>query len=112
MIEGLGYCNTMGITHRDLKPDNLLFDDKFNLKIVDFGHANFLGGHGKGKLSTYSVGTPYYAAPEIQSQKPYSGLASDIFSLGVILFVMVNSKLGIQLTKKKIILKLKKKQTF
>lgn len=47
LITGLEYCSSRGICHRDLKPDNLLVDHNYNLKIADFGFAaHFSGRHG------------------------------------------------------------------
>lgn len=90
IVESMRYCNIQGIAHRDLKPENLLFDQNFNVKIADFGHAALLKGRGgDGKLKT-TCGTMSYCAPELLKQNPtYSGLAVDVFSLGVILFTMV-----------------------
>ena len=86
----------MGITHRDLKPENILLDDNFNVKIADFGEANLLKGKGNdGKLST-KVGSQNYTAPEIKKGDLYSGLSSDVFSLGVILFIMVTRRFPFQ----------------
>jgi len=63
------------------------------LKIADFGYATILQGkRGDGKLTTY-LGTLSYAAPEILMKQPYFGANADIFSCGVILFVLVTGKL-------------------
>jgi len=65
LLKALCYLHTKGYSHRDLKLDNILLDDKFNLKIVDFGFSCPLNGlNGKGFRSSY-VGTPCYMAPEI-----------------------------------------------
>ena len=53
LMQGLDYCHVNGVAHRDLKPDNLLLDKNFILKIADFGYAApFLGRDGLGKLKT------------------------------------------------------------
>jgi serine/threonine protein kinase len=77
----------MGITHRDLKPENILLDKTFTLKISDFGLATpSIGRNGDYELRS-CVGTSGYRAPEIYTGK-YEGLPADMFSIGVILFVM------------------------
>lgn len=73
LISGLEYMLSKGFTHRDLKLDNLLLDDKFRLKIADFGYAGPLAGRtGNGYLHTI-LGTFPYMAPEIHEQLPYKG---------------------------------------
>src|SRR5438105_8604140 len=89
MIEGIEYMHKQGFAHRDLKPDNVLLDDKFNLMIADFGFAAPLQGkYGSGFLRT-KCGTKPYMAPEIHAGKPYKGDEVDLFAAAIILFIMV-----------------------
>lgn len=75
--------------HRDLKLENVLVDNSFNLKICDFSLAKtYQEGSLVGVFYSH-VGTERYMAPEIIEGKPYKGNTTDIFALGVILFVMV-----------------------
>ena len=76
-----------------MKPDNILFDQNFNLKLADFGFAGSSAQKADGKFTTY-CGTSAYMAPEIISlnsggTSKYDGFAADIFSAGVILFIML-----------------------
>ena len=73
-----------------MKPENLLFDASFNLKIADFGFATaFAGKDGSGQLHTV-LGTESYMAPEIHMRKPYSGPSVDLFASGIILFILLS----------------------
>jgi serine/threonine protein kinase len=66
--KGLEYLHSQGIAHRDMKPENVLFDSEFNLKLADFGFAAALAGKdGSGLLHTV-LGTESYMAPEIHSK--------------------------------------------
>ncbi len=89
LISALEFMHSKGLVHRDIKAENVLLDSCFALKLADFGFAAPAGGRdGCGKLSTYK-GTPGYMAPEIHMGKSYDGAKVDIFSAGVLLFIMV-----------------------
>lgn len=85
MMDSLTYIQSKGVVHRDLKLENILVDDNLNLKIADFGFATYKKIH---KLNSYR-GTMTYMAPEIKEGKQYDGRQIDIFSCGVILFIIV-----------------------
>ena len=78
----------LNICHRDLKLENILFDENYNIKLCDFGFSVIIpkNKNGKAEYLTGKYGTKEYAAPEILEDKPYDGEKIDIFSLGVILF--------------------------
>jgi len=85
MIEVVGYMQGKGVVHRDLKLENILVDDYMNLKVADFGFATYKKIN---KLQSYR-GTMTYMAPEIKEGKTYDGKQIDMFSCGVILFIIV-----------------------
>ncbi|KAL5559907.1 hypothetical protein UlMin_036118 [Ulmus minor] len=87
LIDGVDYCHSKGVYHRDLKPENLLLDSQGNLKISDFG-LSALPEPGVSILRT-TCGTPNYVAPEVLSHKGYNGAVADVWSCGVILYVLM-----------------------
>ncbi|KAI9106815.1 hypothetical protein K1719_022343 [Acacia pycnantha] len=87
LIDGVDFCHSMGVYHRDLKPENLLLDSQGNIKISDFG-LSALPEQGVSILRT-TCGTPNYVAPEVLSHKGYNGAMADVWSCGVILYVLL-----------------------
>ncbi|XP_045508616.1 uncharacterized protein LOC123704327 isoform X1 [Colias croceus] len=86
MVAAVGYCHANDVVHRDLKAENLLLDRDMNIKLADFGFSN---KYTKGSpLSTW-CGSPPYAAPELFEGRQYDGPKADIWSLGVVLYVLV-----------------------
>ncbi|CAH8362424.1 unnamed protein product [Eruca vesicaria subsp. sativa] len=89
LINAVDYCHSRGVYHRDLKPENLLLDAQGNLKVSDFGlSALSIQAGGDGLLHT-TCGTPNYTAPEVLKDQGYHGASADLWSCGVILFVLL-----------------------
>ncbi|KAJ4721888.1 Non-specific serine/threonine protein kinase [Melia azedarach] len=93
LIDAVSYCHNKGVFHRDLKLENVLFDSKGNIKITDFG-LSALPQHFRddGLLHT-TCGSPNYVAPEVLTNRGYDGATSDIWSCGVILYVILTGYL-------------------
>ncbi|CAG7924593.1 unnamed protein product [Penicillium olsonii] len=90
IICAVEYCHRHKIVHRDLKPENLLIDNQKNVKIADFGLSNIMTD---GNFLKTSCGSPNYAAPEVISGKLYAGPEVDVWSCGVILYVLLVGRL-------------------
>ena len=81
---GLDHAHRRGVVHRDVKPDNILFDDDGNAFITDFGIATALF-HGRLTASGRAMGTPHYMSPEQAMGKLIDG-RSDLYALGVVMY--------------------------
>ena len=87
IISGLEYLHQCGIAHRDFKPENILLtNDNQILKIIDFGLSNT---YKKGELLKTACGSPCYVPPEMIKEENYKGALCDIWSAGVILYLML-----------------------
>ncbi|CAF1076210.1 unnamed protein product [Rotaria sp. Silwood1] len=94
ICRALKYCHEMHVCHRDLKPENLVFFEKQGVvKLTDFGFSNQFS---PGKKLLTSCGSLAYSAPEILLGDPYDAPAIDIWSLGVILFMLVTGRAPFQ----------------
>ncbi|GAB0088195.1 hypothetical protein DMENIID0001_025830 [Sergentomyia squamirostris] len=88
MLKAVSYLHSIDVAHRDLKCENILISSNMNVKITDFGFARYITpSH---SLSQTFCGSTAYAAPEIIRNIPYDPTISDAWSLGVILFIMLN----------------------
>lgn len=85
----LDYCHRNSIVHRDLKIENILISKSGNIKIIDFGLSNLYSP--TRHLSTF-CGSLYFAAPELLNAKVYTGPEVDVWSFGIVLYVLVCGK--------------------
>ena len=87
LISAMEYLSSLGVTHRDIKPENILLNEDYTqIKLIDFGLSNYAEN---GEFLQSSCGSPCYASPEMLSGKPYSGLETDIWSAGIVLYSML-----------------------
>lgn len=89
LIDAVEFCHSRGVYHRDLKPENILLDEDENLKVSDFGLSAITECRRSDGLLHTTCGTPAYVAPEIIGRNGYDGIGADIWSCGVVLFVLL-----------------------
>ncbi|KAA8908480.1 kinase-like domain-containing protein [Sphaerosporella brunnea] len=89
IASALDYCHRNSIVHRDLKIENILISKTGDIKIIDFGLSNLFSP--RAHLKTF-CGSLYFAAPELLQAKQYIGPEVDVWSFGIVLYVLVCGK--------------------
>ena len=89
IASALDYCHRNSIVHRDLKIENILISKTGDIKIIDFGLSNLFAP--KSSLKTF-CGSLYFAAPELLQARQYLGPEVDVWSFGIVLYVLVCGK--------------------
>ena len=89
IASALDYCHRNSIVHRDLKIENILISKTGDIKIIDFGLSNLFSP--RNHLKTF-CGSLYFAAPELLQARQYTGPEVDIWSFGIVLYVLVCGK--------------------
>lgn len=83
LAEAIEYLHQRKISHLDIKPENILVDSEYNIKLCDFGCCHLVNHHNQVKL-----GTLYYIAPELLVGNPIDTRTADVWSFGIVVFVM------------------------
>lgn len=87
LIDAIDHLHSNGYCHSDIKLENILLDDNFNIKLTDFGFSTNIFD---GKVIEKRAGTPSYRPPEMWADdyKGHNGIKTDIFQLGIVLFIL------------------------
>ncbi|CAH2062967.1 unnamed protein product, partial [Iphiclides podalirius] len=93
ILSGMQYIHSMDVAHRDLKCENILITSNYNVKITDFGFARNVRQRDRDLLSETYCGSLSYAAPEVLKGIPYLPKLADMWSIGIIMYTMLNKAL-------------------
>ncbi|CAO2209495.1 unnamed protein product [Urochloa humidicola] len=96
LVSSVAFCHARGVFHRDIKPENLLVDGDGDLKVSDFGLSAVADQMRHDGLFHTFCGTPAYVAPEVLSRRGYDAAKADLWSCGVVLYVLMAGYLPFQ----------------
>ena len=91
VARALDYAHRQGFVHRDVKPENILFDEDGTPQLTDFGIARAMSSGARMTATGMSIGSPHYMSPEQARGKEVDG-RSDLYSLGVVLYEMLTGR--------------------
>lgn len=94
-MQGIDYMHSMGMTHGDIKPDNLLLGADGQVRLCDLGSAQRCGAD---DMMIRTVGTPAFFSPEMCDGRPYSARAADVWALGICLYIFVFGEMRLDLS--------------
>ncbi|KAG0735745.1 hypothetical protein G6F57_008378 [Rhizopus arrhizus] len=88
IVECVAYLDNLGVCHRDIKDENIVIDENYKVKLIDFGSAVMIPRHSK-KLFIRFYGTILFASPEILLQKHHRAEPAEVWSLGILLYTLL-----------------------
>ena len=88
-MQGIAYCHSKNIVHRDIKLENVIINQDCCIKIIDFGFSIAIP---KDKRLSIYCGTPSYMAPEMIKKSHYYGDAVDVWALGILLYTLLHGR--------------------
>ncbi|KAG8755481.1 hypothetical protein FRC12_010877 [Ceratobasidium sp. 428] len=92
VVDTVRYLDSIGITHRDIKDENLVIDKDFKVKVIDFGSAVIRDVRKPPPTYTHFFGTFTFASPEILKGLPYTAPPAEVWTLGILLSFLVTGQ--------------------